>query len=119
MGKKQTKPKVWKPIVVTAAHAAFGPPMGELDNFLPRRDEIPDQFWRGSTEWNKVFGRWFFTGLPIGTSFRPKPGINGEEAVAHIKAVMVSWAPKHERKDAGVAYLLSEWFESVTFPEAK
>ena len=37
------------------------------------------------------------------------------KAIRHLKAILVSYDPKHEHKEAGVAFLLSEWFEDVTY----
>jgi hypothetical protein len=32
---------------------------------------------------------------------------------------MSSWEPKHEHKEAGCAYLLSEFFDDVNYKKAK
>lgn len=86
------------------------------DGFLPPYKDIPDEFKQGRTEWNKVFSKWFHTGLPKGTQFIPKEGVNLDDAMRHVKYCMRSWEPKHEHKEAGVAYLMSLWFERVEIP---
>jgi len=42
---------------------------------------------------------------------KSKPGIDRKAAIRHIKAIMASYAPKHEHKEAGCAYLFALWFE--------
>lgn len=41
-------------------------------------------------------------------------GVNFKQAHAHIKVVLGSFEPKHERKIAGCAYLASMWFVPET-----
>lgn len=86
------------------------------DGYLPAMKDIPQEFKDGRTEWNKLFSRWFYRGLPKETEFVPKDGIDPKEALRHIKYCMGSWEPKHEHKEAGVAYLLSLWFDKVNAP---
>lgn len=88
-----------------------------IEGFLPPMSEIPEEFKRSHTEWNKLFSRWFYSGLPKGTEFVPREGINRDEAIRHIRYCMKSFEPKHEHKEAGVAYLLSLWFERVEIPQ--
>ena len=60
-----------------------------------------------------MVSRWFFSGLPKETRFVPKTGIDEAAAKAHLRAILASFEPKHEHKEAGCAYLLSKWFEDV------
>lgn len=87
-----------------------------IEGFLPPYSAIPNEFKDGRTEWNKIFSKWFYSGLPKGTKFIPKEGINENEALRHLQYCMRSWEPKHEHKEAGVAYLLSQWFQRVEIP---
>lgn len=87
-----------------------------MERLLPPYATIPDEYKRGRTKWNAVVDRWFFSGLPKETRFVPKPGIDTSEAKAHLKAVLVSFEPKHEHKTAGAAYLFSKWFDDVEVP---
>ena len=86
--------------------------------WMPKKEDIPEQFWRGSTEWNKIVSTWFFRGLPGTSDFIPKDGVDAKKALRAVKATMGSFAPKHEHKEAACAYMLSEWFERVEGWEA-
>lgn len=86
---------------------------------LPKYSDIPEEFKRGSTKWNEITSTWFFSGLPQGTDFIPRKDVDGNKALKAIKAILVSWEPKHEHKEAGVAYLLSQWFEDVKIPDVR
>lgn len=101
------------PSPVTGLDCAFG---GSMQKLLPPWKDIPDEYKRGHTKWNSVVSRWFFSGLPKGTQFVAKPGINENAAKAHLRAILVSFEPKHEHKEAGCAYLLSKFFEDVEVP---
>ncbi len=100
---------------VTVAEMAFG-----TIKHMPRYDTLPDDF-RGhrGNDYCKAVSAWFFRGaerLPNGikidgVSFVAKPGVDADKALAAIKAIMSSWAPKHEHKEGGCAFLLSEWFD--------
>lgn len=100
-----------KPQVVEGIDLAFG---GDMKKLLPPMSEIPEEFQRNKTEWNKLVSTWFFRGLK---SFDcvPKSGIDKGVALGHISAIMRSWEPQHEHKEAGCAYLLSLWFEKPIY----
>jgi hypothetical protein len=99
---------------ITGADRVFG----KVDH-LPPYAEIPKEFkdWNDESKWNVIISRWFFQGLPKDTRFYPKPGVDPKAALAAIGAIMASFAPKHEHKVAGCAYLLSEWFDDVKVPK--
>lgn len=99
--------KSYKPIPVSRADVVFG---GKVDKILPRWSDIPDEFKRGTSPWCAWQGAWFFKGLkryPV-----PKEGIDLGMAMANLGAVQGSFQPKHEHKEAGVAFLASLWFSS-------
>lgn len=105
-----------QPKSVTGADMAFGPK--NIADYLPNYATVPDDFKRFSgNKWVDLTSKWFFSGLPAGTKFLPKPGIDADLALAHIRTCLASWDPKHEHKTAGVAFLLSEWFEDVEVPK--
>lgn len=89
-------------------------------NHMPKYDTVPDEFKmrRGNPYCDAVSG-WFFSGasrdgdalVVSGEKFTPKPGVDANKALAAIKAVLGSFEPKHEHKEAGCAYMLSEWFD--------
>ena len=62
-----------------------------------------DPYWR---DWQS---RWFFEGLKEYPA--PKPGIDLRKAMRHLTAIQRSFEPKHEDKQASVAYLAGLWFE--------
>jgi hypothetical protein len=98
------------PIPVTRADVAFGGASGLLSKILPPYSAIPDEFKRGNSPWAEWQRQWFFDGLdryPV-----PKEGIDLGMAMANLQVVQNSFAPKHEHKEAGVAYLASLWFSS-------
>jgi hypothetical protein len=99
------------PKKVIDVEIAFGGDIGEL---LPSMDDIPDEFdLPGNTKWNKIISMWFFQGLPPETKFIPKDGIDSNDALRHIAAILRSFEPKHEHKESGCAYLMSLWFDDV------
>lgn len=95
------------PIDVTATDRAFG---GKVKEILPPMSEIPQEFHGGSSQWVHWQRLWFFRGLeryPV-----PREGIDLSKAMANLACVQGSFEPKHEHKQAGVAYLASLWFTS-------
>jgi hypothetical protein len=106
-----------KPKEVNNVDLAFGP--SNMNEYLPAYDEIPKEFKNEDTKWNKIFNTMFFRGCSKDSSFDCKDGINGETAIKHIYAIMRSFNPKHEHKEAGVAYLMSLWFNNINIVPSK
>jgi len=73
-------------------------------------EDIPRDF-PGKRHWVDVQQRWFFAGLDA-RELRAKPGIDKRKALTHLSACQQSFEPRHEHKEAGVAYLMSLWFEA-------
>lgn len=103
------------PKKVTDADWAFG----NIDGLMVPMAAIPVEFQRGRTKWNHIQSRWFFSGLPKGTDFKAKDGVDGKLALRHLGAIQRSFEPKHEHKEACVAYLMSLWFDDVVIPEGE
>jgi hypothetical protein len=81
---------------------------------LPPYDTIPDEFRRhGGNAYCKFVSDWFFGSLTEKDIARlgPRDGVDKGKALAAIRCILASWAPAHEHKEAGAAYLLSCWFE--------
>ena len=79
---------------------------------LPDWATIPQEFREGRTPFNEIASRLFFQGGALADyGLTPKPGVNLSEAVRALRACLGSFSPKHEHKEAGVAYMLSEWFD--------
>jgi hypothetical protein len=95
------------PIPVSSLDLAFG---GAVNDILPPWDIIPDEFKSGRGIWPKWQSEWFFNGLKSLPT--PKEGIDVDLAMKNLACVQRSFAPKHEHKQAGVAYLASLWFET-------
>ncbi|WP_058830751.1 hypothetical protein [Paenibacillus polymyxa] len=100
-----------KPQTVSVSDLTFG---GDMKILLPPLDLIPKEFQESRTDWNKLITTWFFQGL---SSFdcKPKPGIDRKQAMGHVKAILGSWEPRHEHKEAACAWLLSKWFEEPIY----
>lgn len=77
---------------------------------MPPYKEIPEEFKRDESPWVRLQQQWFFSGLDT-RSLNPKPGIDRNMAVRHLSVIQNDWGPPHEHKQAGVAYLMSLWFE--------
>lgn len=106
---------------ITDVEIAF--PANVIGKFLPNTNEIPVEFQNYSTDplakkWIKVMEDWFYFGLK-NVKWIPKSGVDPKLALRVIKACMGSYEPKHEHKTAGVAFLLSEWFEDITYEKGK
>jgi len=98
---------------ISDAELVFG-----TTKLLPKRSEVPEEFdFMGSSKWNKLFTDIFFVGLED-LDVTPKEGVDADAALLCIKAHMSSWEPKHEEKEAGVAYMMSILFEDATWTTA-
>ena len=105
-----------KPVPVLAVDLAFG---GDMEKLLPKYEDIPEEF-KGSRngKWMKLYEDWMFRGLK-NIKIQPKEGIDSEVAMRHLGAIMVSFAPSSEEKEASVAYLASLWFDDITYEVKK
>jgi hypothetical protein len=90
--------------------------LGNIHGMLPNYESIPQEFKTYHNVWVKWQQKWFFEGLQDKDIPKPKEGIDLNKALAHLSVVQGSFEPKHEHKEAGVAYLASLWFET---PEEK
>lgn len=103
----------WRvPSKVTDVDIAF-PARG--DELTPPYESIPKEFKRHSNAWVQFVDHWFSLGNPFSAFnvYGPVEGVNGDEAIRHLKVVLGTFATKHEHKIAGAAYLMSLWFEAV------
>lgn len=75
---------------------------------MPPYDQIPAEFKR-TCRWVMFQQDWFYRGIdPAGLI--PRGGIDKRSALRHLAAIQGSFDPKHEHKEAAVAYLASRWF---------
>lgn len=82
---------------------------GSVSHLMPPMAEIPPEFKEFYNPWARVASKWFALGLK-GTLV-PKEGIDKKAALRHLATVLRSFEPRHEHKEAAVAYLLSLWFD--------
>lgn len=105
-----------KPKPVSGVDMAFGPK--DVNSMMPKYSDIPDEFKSGHTKWNSFFNDMFYKVIKS-YSATPKDGIDKADALRHFSAVARSFEPKHEHKEAACAYLLSLWFDDITWEAAK
>lgn len=89
---------------------------------LPAMEIIPEEFKRNRpNEWATLFSQLFYTGGVAGKDLYlyPKAGVDHRAAWRQVRACMGSYEPKHEHKEAGVAFMLSEWFTRHEWRDAK
>ena len=104
-----------KIVEISDLDLAFGVIANQI---LPKYENIPDKFKRGNTKWNRLFNDWFFSGLTE-LKLVPKDGVDKNKALRMIKCCMGSFEPKHEHKEAGVAYMLSGFFKDCSYKKKK
>lgn len=99
---------------LTGADVAFG-----NVKHMPRYDKIPEEFKRyNGNAYVTAVSKWFFKGAKVspqgllvdGVKFTPKEGVDQTKALAAIRAVLGSFEPSHEHKEAACAFMLAEWF---------
>lgn len=86
-----------------------------ISDLMPKWDSIPKEFrnMNGLTPWNQFVSDWFFTGWPADRGLIPLEGVDPDKAFRHLYVVMRSFEPKHEHKEAAVAWLMSRWFKEI------
>lgn len=80
-----------------------------VKHLMPPMADIPAEFHNGRGKWSKFQQDWFYSGLAT-LNLIPRDGIDLKIALRHLKAIQGSFEPKHEHKEAAVAYLASLWF---------
>ena len=104
------------PVQITDADLAF--PARALE-FMPKWEDIPEEFRNGSSPWCDLQRTWFAYGLSERFSFQPATIdgalIDALAAYRQLAAIQGTYACKHEHKIAAVAYLASLWMESVIY----
>lgn len=103
------------PVAVDDIDLAFG---GKMKELLPPMTAISEEFRRGRTKWNGMFHDFFYHGA-TGLKFFPKEGIDPKVAWRHMLAIMNSFEPQHEHKEAACAWLMSLWFDDIKYTPTK
>lgn len=92
----------------TGADLAFGARLSDY----PAYDSIPEQFRRGHSPANKIVSTLFFKGGQLADfGLRLKAGVNPAAFFGALKAMLGSFDPKHEHKEAACAWLVDEFTE--------
>lgn len=99
-----------KPVAISDVELAF--PAHVIGKLLPEWSAIPAEFREQQSPWCHIAAN-AFSGVNSKVEIALRPGIDRNLATRHLRACMGSYEPKHEHKIAGVAYLLSLWFELV------
>jgi hypothetical protein len=81
----------------------------DIRELLPEWKDIPDEFKRDGNKWVELFNDMFFNDCRA--DYKAKEGIDEKRAMKHIRAAMQSRVFEHSHKEAGVAYLLAQWFD--------
>ncbi|MEX2717483.1 MAG: hypothetical protein Q6370_014380 [Candidatus Sigynarchaeota archaeon] len=97
-----------KPVAISDVELAF--PAHVVGKLLPEWDSIPVEFRERRSPWCRIVDA-IFAGEGSDVAISVRKGIDPTLAGRHLRACMASFEPKHEHKIAGVAYLLSLWFE--------
>lgn len=98
-----------KPTVIDDATFAF--PANVVKTLMPAMADIPEEFKTGytSSKWIQFQSDWFYRGITR-TGLITREGVDKHTALRHLGAIQGSFEPKHEHKEAAVAYLASLWF---------
>jgi hypothetical protein len=96
----------------TLGDKPYGVYGSELKSMLPP-EPTPPVYRDNFNPWRRFVSKWFFEGLPAGTKFFAKEGIDGRDVFKHVSAVLRSYELAHEEKEAVCAYLLDLWLDRV------
>ena len=107
--------KDWLPTAVSDLDLAFP---ASVSHLMPEWSDIPQEFKGHGSKWNRFFSDMFFSGISS-ADLQPNEGIEADVALRHIRVISGSFEPKHEHKEAAVAYLMSQWFKDSSTWEVK
>jgi len=83
-------------------------------HLMPPYEAIPIEFkrWPGNTKWSRLTSDLFYFGVSK-LELLVREGVDEKAAMRTLRAILGSFEPKHEHKEAAVAYLMSLWFEDA------
>ena len=96
--------KQFQELKLNDLHVAFG-----STDFLPKLEDIPAEFHKN--EWTAVVTKRFHNGDRVEGLVRE--GVDSHKVHTFVDSHLISWASKHERKIAGVAWRLSQLLTAV------
>lgn len=92
---------------------AVGAAFGDVSK-MPKYADIPEEFKRSSNPYCDVFGSLFYKGGKFSDfGLTVKPDLDAKAVYAALHTWMGSFEPKHEHKEAAVAYAISQWFDGT------
>ena len=97
---------------ITDTEVAFG-----STKYLPKMKDIPEDFFKRSNVYVQLFNAIFFKGL-VEFNYEPMEGFSKDTINKVIASHAGSFMPKHEHKEAGVAYMMSLMFKNPTWKTA-
>jgi hypothetical protein len=93
-----------------AADAAFGANRADY----PNEKDIPETYLRGRSKGGKVFSELFFNGGKLEDhGLKLKSDVNSSEFYSTLRALMSSFEPKHEIKEATCGWLIEECTDPI------
>lgn len=101
----------------TPADGALGPRREDLWKFYPRSEEIPEKFKglfrheNDDSPWVWRMSQSFFVGGKKEWFSKPRDGVDSQQALVHLQAVLRAMDLPHEHKIAAAAFLADRWFE--------
>jgi len=102
--------KIDKPVPIDDVTLAFP---ASVKHLMPTPSDIPEDY-PGKNYWTWWQREWFYRGLNTEGSQAKMPiakeSIDRQLALRHLATIQRSYEPKHEHKEAAVAWLASLWF---------
>lgn len=81
----------------------------------PDMDSIPDEFRHGRAKGCDVFSKLFFSGGKVEDhGLQLKPGVDRSKFYRALRALMSSFEPKHELKEATCGWLIESHTEAIS-----
>lgn len=90
--------------------AEFAFPTRVIGYFIPGWDELPETFQQGTSGYENLAILACFNGIEL-LSEALRDEVDAALARRQLIAIVRSFQPKHEHKEAAIAYLLSLWIK--------
>jgi hypothetical protein len=91
----------------------FAFPANIIGTLIPEWDDLPDEFRNRTSGYEELAGHACFNNVGF-RSDSLLEGIDIELANRQLNAIARSFQPKHQHKEAAIAYLLSLWLVQPT-----
>ena len=100
-----------QPVAIPRVQQVFPANLGDL---LPPLDLIPEAYRSGRAGHVSTYARSMALGrIDESLALIKRPGVDPELAWTHLCTIASSFEPKHEHKEAALAWLLSMWYLDV------